>query len=118
VLRRSQVSGDLQSGVLTFEDLVLDDDMHEVTRNGVIIELTPTEFSLLRFLMANPRRALPKSQILLNVWKYDFDGDGTVVETYISYLRKKLDMADRPSLIQTVRGVGYALRLSRATDTS
>lgn len=98
---------------LTFADLELDEDTHEVWRAGNQIELTATEFKLLRFLLQNPRRVLSKVQILDHVWNYDFGGDANVVETYISYLRKKVDRFD-PALIQTVRGVGYCLRLSRA----
>ena len=95
---------------LTFSDLELDEDAHEVHRGGRRIELTPTEFSLLHFLMANPKRVLSKAQILDHVWDYDFDGDASVVETYVYYLRKKIDV-DAPPLIHTVRGVGYTLRL-------
>jgi two-component system, OmpR family, response regulator len=73
---------------------------------------TPTEFKLLRYLLANPRRVLSKNQILMHVWRYDFDGDVTVVETYIGYLRRKIDTVGVP-LIHTVRGVGYSLRLPR-----
>jgi two-component system OmpR family response regulator len=80
-----------------------------VWRGGELVELTPTEFNLLRFLMLNPRRVLTKRQILDNVWHYDFGGDANVVETYVSYLRKKLDKLG-PPLIHTVRLVGYALR--------
>jgi two-component system OmpR family response regulator len=94
---------------LTFEDLELDEDTFEVFRAGERIELTPTEFKLLRFLMRNPRRVLSKAQILDHVWEYDFGGDGNIVETYISYLRRKVDVG-RPPLIHTVRGVGYSLR--------
>ncbi len=94
---------------LRFADLVLDEDTHEVWRGENPILLTATEFSLLRFFMINPRRVLSKSQILDHVWHYDFGGNANVVETYISYLRKKLD-SNGPPLIQTVRLVGYALR--------
>jgi two-component system OmpR family response regulator len=97
---------------LRFEDLELDDDTHEVWRGGREIELTPTEFSLLGLLLSNPRRVLSKGQILDHVWQYDFGGDASIVETYISYLRKKVDV-EEPHLIQTVRGVGYVLRLPR-----
>jgi two-component system, OmpR family, response regulator len=100
-------------GHLTFEDLELDEDTREVFRGGEAIELTDTEFRLLRYLMLNPRRALTRAQILDHVWQYDFGGDGRVLETYISYLRKKVDR-DGPPLIQTIRGVGYSLRLRRA----
>jgi two-component system OmpR family response regulator len=112
VLRRTgQAAAD--SGRLTFEDLELDEDAREVTRNGTTIELTATEYRLLRYLMLNPRRVMTRAQLLDHVWDYDFGGDGRVLETYISYLRKKLD-AHGPPLIQTVRGVGYALRAKRA----
>jgi two-component system OmpR family response regulator len=101
------------SNRLTFDSLELDDDAHEVTRNGRPIDLTVTEYRLLRFLMLNPRRVLTRAQILDHVWNYDFGGDSRVVETYISYLRKKID-AEGPPLIHTVRGVGYSLRLPKA----
>ena len=90
-------------------DLTMDEYAHEVERDGVRIELTATEFELLRFLMRNPRRVLSKAQILDRVWKYDFGGQAHVVELYISYLRKKID-AGRDPLIHTVRGAGYVLR--------
>ncbi len=95
---------------LSFSDLVLDDDTHEVRRGGRRVDLSPTEFSLLRYLILNARKVLSKAQILDHVWQYDFGGDGRIVETYISYLRKKVD-AEGPPLIHTVRGVGYSLRL-------
>jgi two-component system OmpR family response regulator len=111
ILRRTgQASA--ESGRLVFEDLELDEESHEVTRDGEPIELTATEYRLLRYLMLNPRRVLTRAQILDHVWDYDFGGDGRVLETYISYLRKKLD-AHGPSLIRTVRGVGYALQAPR-----
>ena len=110
VLRRTGVdtNGD-ESARLIFADLELDDDTHEVWRGRTRIDLTPTEYKLLRYLMLNARRALSKSQILDHVWEYDFDGDANVVETYISYLRKKIDKLG-PPLIHTIRGVGYTLR--------
>jgi two-component system, OmpR family, response regulator len=112
ILRRSgQATAD--SGRLVFEDLELDEESHEVTRGGEQIELTATEYRLLRYLMLNPRRVMTRAQILDHVWDYDFGGDGRVLETYISYLRKKLD-AHGPPLIRTVRGVGYALQAPRA----
>jgi two-component system, OmpR family, response regulator len=111
VLRRADPAA-ADSSVLRFADLEMDDDSHEVFRNGTAIELTATEYKLLRFLLANPRRVLSKTQILDHVWEYDFGGDGNVVETYVSYLRKKLDPLG-PRLIQTVRGVGYTMRLPR-----
>src|SRR3954463_11018369 len=112
VLRRSGAA-EPESARLTFEDLELDEDTMEVTRAGSPIELTATEYRLLRYLMLNPRRVMTRAQLLDHVWDYDFGGDGRVLETYISYVRKKLD-AEGPPLIQTVRGVGYALRTRRA----
>lgn len=108
VLRRT--SAEVNGSVLEFEDLRMDDDAHRVTRAGQEIELSPTEYNLLRYLLENQGRALSKSQILDRVWSYDFFGDSGVVETYIGYLRKKID-AGEPKLIQTIRGVGYSLRL-------
>ncbi|MCL5947583.1 MAG: response regulator transcription factor [Actinobacteria bacterium] len=98
---------------LTFGDLVLDARAHEVSRQGVIIDLTATEFNLLETLMLEPKKVFTKSEILDAVWGFDFEGDPAIVETYISYLRKKVDVFD-PPLIQTIRGVGYSLRLPRA----
>lgn len=95
---------------LQFADLTLDEETFEVLRGGHAVNLTATEFKLLRYLLLNPRRVLSKQQILDYVWDYDFDGDANVVETYISYLRKKIDRYD-PPLIQTVRGFGYCLRV-------
>jgi two-component system, OmpR family, response regulator len=112
VLRRTGAA-EPESAHLTFEDLELDEDTMEVTRGGRPIELTATEYRLLRYLMLNPRRVMTRAQLLDHVWDYDFGGDGRVLETYISYLRKKVDAED-PPLIQTVRGVGYALRTRRA----
>ena len=111
VLRRTRGDEDGADGAMRFADLTLDEETREVRRGDTPIELTRTEFELLRFLMLNPRRVLTKRQILDNVWHYDFGGDANVVETYISYLRKKLDPLG-PPLIQTVRLVGYALRES------
>src|SRR5215210_3685211 len=110
-LRRAG-SGSAESSVLVLEDLELDENTHEVHRSGDEIELTPTEFKLLRYLMRNQRRVLSKAQILDHVWEYDFGGDSNIVETYISYLRRKID-AGKPTLIRTVRGVGYMMRPSR-----
>ena len=110
MIRRNDLSArPASSGVLRYLDLVLDEDRLEVSRGGRPISLTPTEFRLLRFLMLNAGRVLSKSQILDHVWEYDFGGDGNVVETFISYLRKKVDV-EEPPLIQTVRGFGYTLR--------
>jgi two-component system OmpR family response regulator len=111
ILRRTGQAA-AESGRLVFEDLELDEESREVTRAGQPIELTATEYRLLRYLLANPRRVLTRAQILDHVWDYDFGGDGRVLETYISYLRKKLD-AHGPPLIRTVRGVGYALQAPR-----
>ncbi|MCC6831275.1 MAG: response regulator transcription factor [Thermoleophilia bacterium] len=107
VLRRTRGSAD--DGRLVVEDLELDPERMEVRRAGRLIEMTPTEFSLLRYLMANAGRVLSKPQILDHVWDYDFGGDAGIVETYISYLRKKVDHDAEP-LIQTVRGFGYSVR--------
>ena len=107
VLRRTR-AGD-QESVLRFADLVLNEETREVWRGNQLVELTRTEFDLLRFFLLNPRRVLSKRQILDNVWHYDFGGDPNVVETYVSYLRKKLDKHG-PPLIQTIRLVGYAFR--------
>jgi two-component system OmpR family response regulator len=98
--------------VLRFEDLEMDEETYEVRRGERRIELTPTEYKLLRFMLVNPKRVLTKAQILDHVWNYDFGGDAAIVETYISYLRKKVD-AEEPKLIHTVRGFGYALRVER-----
>ncbi|HEV7163210.1 MAG TPA: response regulator transcription factor [Solirubrobacteraceae bacterium] len=112
ILRRTGQAAP-ESGRLVFEDLELDEETREVTRGGEPIELTATEYRLLRYLMLNPRRVMTRAQLLDHVWNYDFGGDGRVLETYISYLRKKLDV-NRPSLIRTVRGVGYALQAPRS----
>jgi two-component system, OmpR family, response regulator len=108
ILRRT--AGALPGDVLTFADLTLDEARHEVRRAGGPVTLTATEFNLLRYFMLNPRRVLSKSQILQNVWRYDFGGNSNVVETYVSYLRRKLD-ASGPPLIRTVRQAGYMLDL-------
>jgi two-component system OmpR family response regulator len=110
VLRRTQPMSD-NDAVIRVDDLELDDDAHEVRRAGETIDLSPTEFKLLRYLMMNPNRVLSKAQILDHVWEYDFNGDASIVESYISYLRRKIDKnADAAALIQTKRGVGYLLR--------
>ena len=111
ILRRTGQAAP-ESGRLVFADLELDEETREVVRGGQAVELTATEYRLLRYLMLNPRRVLTRAQLLDHVWDYDFGGDGRVLETYISYLRKKLD-AHGPSLIRTVRGVGYALQAPR-----
>jgi two-component system OmpR family response regulator len=110
VLRRTRGAEVGGSSRLSFADLEMDQDTREVWRGQRRIELTATEFKLLRYLLLNARRVVSKAQILDHVWEYDFDGDANVVETYISYLRKKIDQVE-PRLIHTVRGVGYTLRL-------
>src|SRR3982750_1572516 len=112
ILRRSGLA-EADSSRLVFEDLELDEDAHEVMRGGSHVDLTATEYRLLRYLMLNPRRVLTRSQLLEHVWDYDFGGDARVLETYVSYLRRQLDVHG-PPLIHTVRGVGYALRTPRA----
>jgi two-component system, OmpR family, response regulator len=110
LLRRSRGrASEPEGSVLVFEDLRLDDDRHLVSRGGSVIDLSPTEYSLLRFLMQNPERVMSKAQIVDHVWHYDFQGDGNIVESFVSLLRKKLN-ATGPPLIQTVRGFGYVLR--------
>jgi two-component system OmpR family response regulator len=109
LLRRANLTRAHTEGLVAVGDLTMDEDAREVRRDGELIELTATEFELLRFLMRNPRRVLSKAQILDRVWNYDFGGQAHVVELYISYLRKKID-AGRPPLIHTVRGVGYVLK--------
>jgi two-component system, OmpR family, response regulator len=113
VLRRQGSSLPVDDGLLRYADVVLDEDAHEVSRAGVPLELTPTEFALLRYLMLNSGRVVSKAQILDHVWHYDFGGDGSVVESYISYVRRKVDAPFDVPLIRTVRGVGYSLRSPR-----
>ena len=116
VLRRTR--GQVDDGsTLRFHDLELNEDSHEVRRGGRVIDLSPTEFKLLRYLLLNPNRVLSKLQILDHVWDYDFRGESGIVESYISYLRRKID-ADGPSLIHTKRGVGYVLRVPPDLTTS
>ncbi|HET7476105.1 MAG TPA: response regulator transcription factor [Dermatophilaceae bacterium] len=109
VLRRTRGERD-ESSALRYHDLELDEDSHEVRRGGRVIDVSPTEFKLLRYLMLNAGRVLSKAQILDHVWDYDFRGESGIVESYISYLRRKVDAED-PPLIHTKRGVGYVLRL-------
>ena len=114
ILRRTKHSASEQP-LLRVADLELDDNLYEVHRGGRLIDLSPTEFKLLRYLMVNEGRVVSKTQILDHVWEYDWEGDAAIVESYISYLRRKLDAPDEngnipPSLIQTRRGVGYLLR--------
>jgi two-component system, OmpR family, response regulator len=114
ILRRTTVA-DPAGDRLVFADLVMDEATHEVWRQDRPVELTATEFNLLRCLLANARKVLSKSDLLDDVWNYDFGGDPNIVETYISYLRKKIDCFD-PPLIHTIRGVGYSLRLPRQRE--
>jgi len=107
VLRRADAAAPSTGERLRFADVELDEAAHRVWRGGELVALSPTEFKLLRYLLLNPDIVLSKAQIAEHIWQYDFDGDPNVVETYISYLRKKLG---EPRVIQTVRGVGYALR--------
>ena len=111
VLRRTAGFTGEDVGRLAFADLDLDEDSHEVRRGGRVVDLSPTEFKLLRYLMLNPNRVLSKSQILDHVWDYDFRGESGIVESYISYLRRKVDADAAVPLIHTRRGVGYVLRL-------
>ncbi|MGR3867152.1 response regulator transcription factor [Streptomyces graminifolii] len=111
VLRRT--SGRRPDGLLVVDDLELDSDSHQVTRDGRPVQLSPTEFSLLRVLMENAGQVLSRNQLLDQVWHYDFDGDDSIVASYISYLRRKIDTGE-PKLIHTVRGTGYVLRRPRA----
>ncbi|GAA4672490.1 response regulator transcription factor [Streptomyces youssoufiensis] len=109
VLRRTRGE---QTARLTVADLCLEPESHHVTRAGQTVRLSPTEFRLLHFLVSNSGRTVTKSQILDNVWEYDFGGDPSIVDTYISYLRRKVDTSE-PKLIHTVRGIGYAIREPR-----
>ena len=107
------VEQEINDEKISYADLILNEGTHEVHRAGQLIELSPTEFTLLKYLLLNADRVVSKSQILDYVWDYDFNGDGAIVETYISYLRKKIDIFE-PALIHTVRGVGYRLRIAPA----
>jgi two-component system, OmpR family, response regulator len=113
VLRRTRPAA--PGSVLSFADLTLDQDTYEVRRGGRLIELSPTEFRLLRYFMLNPGRVLTRAQLLSHVWDYDFGGSSTVVSTYVTYLRRKL-ASDGPTLIHTQRAVGFSLRLPRPVD--
>jgi two-component system, OmpR family, response regulator len=108
-LRRVNVQRSSDSTTMIYADLTLDDARHQVIRGGQEIELSPTEYNLLRFLMTNQERVVSKPQILQHVWHYDFDGDASIVETYISFLRRKIDDGREP-LIKTIRGAGYTIR--------
>jgi two-component system, OmpR family, response regulator len=108
ILRRTQQEED--DATLSVGELEMDQDTHEVSVKGNSVELSPTEFKLLRYLMLNPNRVLSKAQILDHVWEYDFNGDAGIVESYVSYLRRKLDPFTEEPLIQTKRGFGYMLK--------
>jgi len=112
ILRRAGEMAAADTSILQFADLTMNIDTHEVWRDDLSIELTATEFNLMRYLLENARRVISKSELLDNVWGFDFHGDPNIVETYISYLRKKVDDRD-PPLIHTIRRVGYTLRLPR-----
>ncbi len=113
VLKRTGAAGAAsEAAVHRYADLAMDDDRHEVTRHGVAIDLSPTEYKVLRYLLLNAERVVSKQQITEHVWNYDYGGSASSVETYISYLRKKVDAVE-PRLIRTVRGVGYTLRTDR-----
>jgi two-component system OmpR family response regulator len=114
VLRRSAgtAAADAVGAKLTFADIELDDDTHEVFKAGTAVALSPTEYNLLRYFLQNAGRVLSKAQILDHVWQYDFGGDANVVESYVSYLRRKVDTT-QPRLLHTVRGFGYVLRVPR-----
>ncbi len=113
VLRRTGGAvGQQQAARMMYGDIELDDDSHEVWKAGELVSLSPTEFKLLRYLIQNAGRVLSKAQILDHVWNYDFNGEANVVESYVSYLRRKIDTTE-PRLIHTLRGVGYALRQPR-----
>jgi two-component system OmpR family response regulator len=116
ILRRSRAVQEPETAVLRYADLELDEEAHEVRRAGKLVDLSPTEFNLLRYLLTNAGRVVSKAQILDRVWNYDFGGDGRIVESYVYYLRRKIDKSG-PPLIHTVRGVGYALRLPRGDDS-
>jgi two-component system OmpR family response regulator len=110
VLRRTASGPTRTSARLSFADIELDDETHQVWKNGTEVALSPTEFKLLRYFLENSGRVLSKAQILDHVWNYDFGGDANVVESYVSYLRRKVDTGD-PRLLHTLRGVGYVLRV-------
>ncbi|WP_375425046.1 response regulator transcription factor [uncultured Friedmanniella sp.] len=111
-LRPAREPAAVGDGSLRYADLVLDEDGHEVWRGSTRLHLSPTEFALLSFLLRNAGRVLSRAQIIEHVWHYDFNGDSSVVDSYIRYLRRKIDIHD-PPLIETVRGIGYTLRLPR-----
>ena len=112
VLRRTYAAPEEKSAVLSFADLEMDEETHDVTRGGKLVKLSPTEYKLLHYLLVNSERVVSKAQILDHVWRYDFGGDARIVESYISMLRRKIDVVE-PPLIHTLRGFGYSLRMPR-----
>jgi len=110
ILRRTMKTEDDDEGIIRVGAITMDQNIHEVTVNGELIELSPTEFKLLRYLLLNPNRVLSKAQILDHVWEYDFNGDAGIVESYISYLRRKIEERSNEDFIQTKRGFGYLLK--------
>ena len=113
ILRRTK-QAEIEESVLEVGEIKINQDAHEVFVNGSTVDLSPTEYKLLRFLMSNPNRVLTKAQILDHVWEYDFNGEMGIVESYVSYLRKKLDPLTSESLIQTKRGVGYMYKSTKS----
>lgn len=113
ILRRTR-QVEQEESVMEVGEIQIDQDAHEVTVAGTVVDLSPTEYKLLRYLMSNPNRVLTKAQILDHVWEYDFNGEMGIVESYISYLRKKLDPLTTEPVIQTKRGVGYLYKVNRA----
>ena len=114
ILRRTKAA-EVEESVLEVGEIKINQDAHDVFANGTLVELSPTEYKLLRFLMSNPNRVLTKAQILDHVWEYDFNGEMGIVESYVSYLRKKLDPLTSEPLIQTKRGVGYMYKSTKAS---
>ena len=115
ILRRTK-SKDAEASVIEVGEIKIDEDAHDVFVNGEVVEFSPTEYKLLRFLMSNPNRVLTKAQILDHVWEYDFNGEMGIVESYVSYLRKKLDPITSEPLIQTKRGVGYMYKSTKSSN--
>jgi two-component system OmpR family response regulator len=112
ILRRTKAA-EVEESVLEVGEIKINQDAHDVFVNGTIVDLSPTEYKLLRFLISNPNRVLTKAQILDHVWEYDFNGEMGIVESYVSYLRKKLDPLTTEPLIQTKRGVGYMYKTTK-----
>ena len=115
ILRRTK-QVETEESVLEVGEIKINQDAHEVFANGQVVDLSPTEYKLLRFLISNPNRVLTKAQILDHVWEYDFNGEMGIVESYVSYLRKKLDPITSEPLIQTKRGVGYMYKSTKSTN--